>query len=247
MQDWAPGQIGQQTGQMIYGGAFQLPRGTPRHSYQIAVDVRTHNIVWKVESDVGCNAGATVTAGGLLLISRQDGTLRAYDSANGDEVWRFQLDAQAAPSPVVFEHDGRQKLLVFAGGSLYSPGPKSDSLWLLSLDGTQGPTELSSNTNAPPSIGGGNAAEAPLALPASPVDLAEGEQIYTAICNACHGPEGQGGHAEGGAIPVDSTIEHIFTTATRGGDKMPSFGAVYTPEQLKSVATHVRQNVLKTQ
>lgn len=245
--DFGEDELGVQTGEMIYGGGFKLPTGTTRRSYQIAVDTRTHNIVWKIESDVGCNAGATVTAGGLLLISRQDGTLRAYDSANGDEVWRFQLDAQAAPSPVVFEHDGRQKLLVFAGGSLYSPGPKSDSLWLMSLDGTQGPTELSSNTNAPPSIGGGNAAEAPLALPDSPVDLAEGEQIYTAICNACHGPEGQGGHAEGGAIPVDSTIEHIFTTATRGGDKMPSFGAVYTPEQLKNVATHVRQNVLQSQ
>jgi mono/diheme cytochrome c family protein len=203
--------------------------------------------VWKFESDVGCNAGATVTAGGLLLISRQDGTLRAYDSATGEEVWRHQLDAQVAHSPVVFEHEGQQKLLVFAAGSLFAAGPKSDSLWLLSLDGTLGPTELSTRGNAPPSIVAAEEA-APaelLALPDAPADLAAGEQIYTAICNACHGPEGQGGHAEGGAIPVDSTIEHIFTTASRGGEKMPAFAGVYTPEQLKSVATYVRESVLK--
>ena len=246
--DFAPEQLGVQTGEMIYGGGFKLPSGTTRRSYQIAVDVRTHNIVWKFESDVGCNAGATVTAGGLLLISRQDGTLRAYDSATGEEVWRHQLDAQVAHSPVVFEHNGQQKILVLAGGSLFSPGPKSDSLWLLSLDGSMGPTELSARGNTPPSIivaEDDAAAEAPLVLPDSAADLAEGEQIYAAICNACHGPEGQGGHAEGGAIPVDATIEHIFTTAMRGGDKMPAFAGVYTPEQLKSVATYVRESVLQ--
>jgi alcohol dehydrogenase (cytochrome c) len=245
--DFAPEQLGVQTGGMIYGGGFKLPSGTTRRSYQIAVDVRTHNIVWKFESDVGCNAGATVTAGGLLLISRQDGTLRAYDSATGEEVWRHQLDAQVAHSPVVFEHEGQQKLLVFAAGSLFAAGPKSDSLWLLSLDGTLGPTELSTRGNAPPSIVAAEEA-APvelLALPDAPADLVAGEQIYTAICNACHGPEGQGGHAEGGAIPVDSTIEHIFTTATRGREKMPAFAGVYTAEQLKSVATYVRESVLK--
>jgi mono/diheme cytochrome c family protein len=231
---------------MIYGGGFKLPSGTTRRSYQIAVDVRTHNIVWKFESDAGCNAGATATAGGLLLISRQDGTLRAYDSATGDEVWRHQLDAQVAHSPVVFEHEGQQKILVLAGGSLFSPGPKSDSLWLLSLDGSMGPTQLSGRSNTPPSIlVDDDAADAPLALPDSAVDLVEGATIYAAICNACHGPEGQGGHAEGGAIPRNATLEHIYTTATRGGDKMPAFAGVYTPAQLKSVATYVRNSVLQ--
>jgi PQQ-dependent dehydrogenase (methanol/ethanol family) len=244
--DFSEEQLGQQTGEMVYGGGFRLPSGTKRRSYQIAVDVRTHNIVWKFESDVNCNAGATVTAGDLLLISRQDGTLRAYDSNNGDEVWRFQLDAQVAHSPVVFEHKGQQKLLVFAAGSLFSPGPKSDSLWLLSLDGTMEQTELSSRGNTPPSIIVGDDTDNELlALPDSPVDLAEGEAIYTAICNACHGPDGQGGHAEGGAIPRDATVEHIFTTAMRGGDKMPSFNGVYSPEQLKNVANHIRNSVLQ--
>jgi glucose dehydrogenase/mono/diheme cytochrome c family protein len=246
MQDFDEDEIGVQTGQMIYGGAFQLPQGLPRRSYQIAVDVRTHGIVWKREQAAGCSMGATVTAGDLLLISRADGALHAYDSANGDELWSFQLDAPAVPSPVVFEYKGQQKILLFAGGSLFSGGGKSDSMWLLSLEGTGGESTDVTQAAAPPSINNEGDPEAlpPLALPDSPVDLAKGKEIYDGICLTCHGEDGQGGHAEGAPIPRDVTIEHIFTTATRGGEKMPPFGESYTPEELKSVATHVKENVL---
>jgi PQQ-dependent dehydrogenase (methanol/ethanol family) len=247
MQDFAPEEIGVQTGQMIYGGAFQLPRGTPRHSYQIAVDVRTHNIVWKFESNVGCSMGATVTAGDLLLISRSDGKLYAYDSSNGAELWSFQLDAPAVPSPVVFEHEGKQKILLFAGGSLFSGGGKSDSMWLLSLEGQAGESLDVTLAAPPPSINNDGDPEAlpPLALPDSPVDLARGKEIYASICLACHGEDGQGGHAEGAPIPVEATIEHIFTTATRGGQKMAPFGEAFTPAELKSVASYVKEEILQ--
>ena len=247
MQDFDEDEIGVQTGEMIYGGAFQLPRGTTRRSYQIAVDVRTHGIVWKREQGAGCSMGATVTAGDLLLIGRADGKLHAYDITNGDELWSFQLDAPPVPSPVVFEHEGQQKILLFAGGSLFSGGGKSDSLWLLSLDGTQGESQDVTVAVPPPSINNDGDPEAlpPLALPATEVDLARGQEIYASICLACHGEDGQGGHAEGAPIPVDASVEHIFTIATRGGQKMTPFGEAFTPAELKSVATYVKQQVLQ--
>jgi PQQ-dependent dehydrogenase (methanol/ethanol family) len=246
MHDFTEDQLGVQTGSAIFGGAFRLPRGAPRVSWQIGVDTRDHSIVWKKEQPDGCNAGATVTAGDLLLISRQNGKLMALDPATGEDLWSFQLDTLAAPSPVVFEHNGEQKILVYAAGSQYSSAPKSDSLWLLSLSGTIEGTQLSSRGNVPPALDGGDEAVAPtlLALPDSPVDLAKGNEIYGFICTSCHGVDGQGGHAEGGAIPRDASLELIFTTSMRGNDKMPAFADVYTPEDLKSVAAHVRQNVL---
>jgi hypothetical protein len=190
--------------------------------------------------------GATVTAGDLLLIGRSDGKLHAYDSTNGEELWAFQLDAPPVPSPVVFEHDGKQKILVFAGGSLFAGGGKSDSLWLLSLEGTQGESLDVTLAVPPPSINndGDPAALPPLDLPDTRPDLARGKEIYDSICLACHGEDGQGGHAEGAPIPENSTIQHIFTVATRGGQKMAPFGEVYTPEELKSVATYVEEQVL---
>ncbi|MEY4640841.1 MAG: hypothetical protein RLZZ227_835 [Pseudomonadota bacterium] len=246
LQEFGEDQLGVQTGQMIYGGAFQLPQGTNRTAYQVAVDVRTHAIVWKFESPAGCSMGATVTAGDLLLIGRSDGKLHAYDTANGAELWSFQLDAPPVPSPVVFEHEGKQKILVFAGGSLFAGGGKSDSLWLLSLDGTQGESLEVTQAVPPPSINNDDAPAAlpPLDLPDTRLDLARGKEIYDTVCLACHGENGQGGHAEGAPIPQNSTIQHIFTTATRGGVKMAPFGAVYSPEDLKSVATYVEQQVL---
>jgi PQQ-dependent dehydrogenase (methanol/ethanol family) len=246
MQDFDESQLGQQTGEMIYGGAFQLPRGTKRTAYQVAVDVRTHGVVWKREQANNCSTGATVTAGDLLLIGRSDGKLRAYDVANGDELWAFQLDAPAVPSPVVFEHKGQQKILVFAGGSLFAGGGKGDSLWLLSLDGTLGESIDVTQSVPAPSINNEGAPEAlpPLDLPDTDIDLARGQQIYSGICMACHGEDGQGGHAEGAPIPRDATIQHIFTQATRGGVRMAPFGQVYTPAELKSVATYVKESVL---
>ena len=247
MKDWKPEEIGQQTGQMIYGGAFQLPRGTPRHSYQIAVDVRTHNIVWKFESNVGCSTGATVTAGDLLLIGRSDGKLHAFDTTNGNELWSFQLDAPPVPSPVVFEHKGKQKILLFAGGSLFAGGGRSDSMWLLSLDGTLGEAQQVSAATPPPSINLDSDPEPLplLALPDTAVDLVRGKEIYDSICLACHGEDGQGGHAEGGPIPKETALDAIFTKANRGSDKMPAFANLFTPAELKSVAAYVRETVLR--
>ncbi len=247
MQNWTTKDLGVQTGQMIYGGAFQLPRNTERHSFQVAVDVRTHNIAWKFESKTGCSAGATATAGDLLLIGRSDSKLMAYDSSDGKELWSFQLDAPPIPSPVVFEYKGKQKILLFAAGSLFGGGGKSDSMWLLSLDGKMPAAAQANSAAPPPSINnaGDPAPLPPLALPDTKVDLARGKEIYGSLCVTCHGEDGQGGHAEGGPIPKDATIEHIFTTATRGGQKMPALGAAYTPADLKSVATYVRESVLK--
>ena len=244
MQEWTKDNLGKQTGNMIFGGAFQLPAGLPRHNYQVAVDVRTHKIVWKQEQQFGCSTGATVTAGDLLLISRNNGKLMAYDVANGNELWSFQLDAPAAPSPVTFMHKGKQKILVYAGGALFAGGGKSDSMWLLSLDGTIGESPTVTQTVTPPSVLA-SPKEPDLPLPAGEVNLARGKEIYGLVCNSCHGVDGQGGHAEGGAMPKDSSVAHIFSVATRGGQKMPPFGAAFKPEELKSVAEYVRKEVLK--
>lgn len=241
LMDFSEDELGVQTGNMIYGGAFRLPQGTTRTSYQVAVDVRDHSVVWRFVSDAGCNSGSTVTAGGLLLTGRQDGRLLAYNSADGELLWEFQTDAGIHPSPVVFEHKGKQKILVFAAGTVFGSGPKGDSLWLLSLDGTMGPTEPDlSRVSGPPSIN--NPSE--IAMPDSAPDLARGGEIYTSVCNACHGTDGQGGHAEGGAIPLDSTLEHIFNTANAGGEKMPPFASAFTPDELKSTAAYVLGTVL---
>ncbi len=239
--DFGTEDLGVQTGQMIYGGGFKLPQGMSRTSYRVAMQVQDHRIAWKHEATEGCSSGSTVTASGLLFMGSADGKLRAYDASTGQELWSFQTAAGIHPSPVIINHHGKQKILVYSAGTLFSAGPKGDSLWLLSLDGTIGetvPNELSVNV---PSI---LVEEEEPALPQSAIDIAIGQEIYQELCFACHGPDGQGGHAEGGAMPTDSSLEHIFVTAMKGGDKMPGFAGAYTPEELKSVAAYVEERVL---
>src|SRR5690606_15118310 len=85
-----------------------------------------------------------------------------------------------------------------------------------------------------------------IVMPITDPDLEVGQSIYMSVCNTCHGEDGQGGHAEGGAIPRDATLELIFATAVSGVDeKMPSFAGIYTPEQIKSVAGYILERVLE--
>lgn len=241
MVEFTEEELGVQTGNMIMGGTWQLPQGTPSKSFQAAVDVRSNTLVWRFQSPAGCNAGSVVTAGDLLLIGRADGRLMAYNSADGMPVWSFQTDAGIHPSPVVFEHEGQQKIAVFSAGTVFSSGPKGDSIWLLSLDGEMGPVEPD-----PASFRDRPALDPEqVELPDTEPDLARGERIYQEICMACHGADGQGGHAEGGAIPRDRALRDIYIAARNGGERMPAFEALYTPEELLSVAAFVEQVILK--
>ena len=241
MEPFGEDELGEQTGNMIMGGTWTLPQGTPRISYQNAVDVRTNTLVWQFQSPAGCSSGSTVTAGDLLLIGRADGRLMAYNSADGMPVWEFQTDAGVMPSPVVFEHKGRQKIALFSAGTVFSSGPKGDSVWLLSLDGEMGPVapDLSAVRGSPAL----NPAQ--VDLPESEPDLARGAAVYAEICAACHGQDGQGGHAEGGSIPRDIALENIYATAFSGGETMPAFGALYSEEDLLSVSVFIRETVLE--
>lgn len=240
MENFGEDQLGVQTGNMIMGGTWELPQGTPSVSYQNAVDVRSNTLVWQFQSPAGCNSGSTVTAGDLLLIGRQDGRLMAYNSETGMPAWEFQTDAGIHPSPVVFEHDGQQKIAVFSAGTVFASGPKGDSVWLFSLDGEMGPVEPD-----PSSVRGRPALNPDQAeLPDTEPDLARGEAVYGEICVACHGQDGQGGHAEGGSIPRDIELERIYSTALNGGDRMPSFEGQYSEEDLLNVSAYIREEVL---
>ncbi len=55
---------------------------------------------------------------------------------------------------------------------------------------------------------GGNPEAAKLAnpVPSSPESIAAGKRVYTRLCSRCHGPEGKGDGAAGGAVqPSDLT------------------------------------------
>jgi quinoprotein glucose dehydrogenase len=61
--------------------------------------------------------GPLVTAGGLLFIAATpDEKLRAFDAATGALLWEWKLPAAGFATPATYESEGRQILVVAAGG-----------------------------------------------------------------------------------------------------------------------------------
>jgi len=75
--------------------------------------------------------GALVTASGLVFIgAAMDNYLRAFDAGSGAELWRARLPAggQATPMTYTGAGDGRQYVVIAAGGHSYMRTTLGDSL-----------------------------------------------------------------------------------------------------------------------
>lgn len=68
--------------------------------------------------------GPLVTAGGLVFIgASMDERFHAYDKKSGELLWEYQLDAGAYATPATFEWEGKQYVIIAAGGA-GKPGTK---------------------------------------------------------------------------------------------------------------------------
>jgi quinoprotein glucose dehydrogenase len=112
-----------------------LPCQQPPWGSLVAVDANTGEILWR--SVLGLNenlpegkqlvgnsgsAGPTVTAGGLVFVgATRDHRLRAFDAANGRELWVTELDNDANANPMSYAgRSGRQHVAIVAGDRVYA-------------------------------------------------------------------------------------------------------------------------------
>ena len=113
-----------------------------------AIDLRTGRTLWdrplgsarrngpfgipsRLPIEIGTpnNGGAVVTAGGLVFIAATtDNLIRAVDLRTGKTVWRDVLPAGGQATPMTYEVDGRQYLVVMAGGHHFMETPIGDAL-----------------------------------------------------------------------------------------------------------------------
>ena len=107
--------------------AIQPPWGTLN-----AIDLNTNRYVWKIPfgevpalaaqgvKDTGSEnyGGGVVTAGGLFFIAAtdHDHKIRAFDKSNGKVLWEATLPAAGNATPAVYEVNGREYLVIGAGG-----------------------------------------------------------------------------------------------------------------------------------
>jgi acido-empty-quinoprotein group A len=86
-----------------------------------AIDYRTGKIVWNHEIGEGESiAGILTTAGHLLFSADNAGNLLALDPATGKTLWHLNIGGEMVASPMTYELDGRQYVLIPVQDVLYA-------------------------------------------------------------------------------------------------------------------------------
>jgi quinoprotein glucose dehydrogenase len=132
-----------------------------------AVDLKAGKIVWTSTRgsteeiapfglDLGTGTpnvgGPLATAGGLVFIgAAMDRYLRAFDAVSGKELWQGRLPATAQATPMTYEWQGRQYVVVAAGGHGQAGTAPGDSFVAFALprEGEPGPTWWSRHIDRP--------------------------------------------------------------------------------------------------
>jgi len=131
-----------------------MPCNKPPWGRLFAIDVSTGDIAW--ESVLGITdtlpadkqktgrpmlGGSMATAGGLVFIgATDDSRFRAFDSANGDELWVTRIDAGSHSAPITYQgEDGKQYVVVTAtGGGFVGDRSSADAIIAFALPAEEG-------------------------------------------------------------------------------------------------------------
>jgi quinoprotein glucose dehydrogenase len=119
--------------------AWEVPLGTPRDLF-----ARTIKVPLPFRWGTPNLGGAIVTGGGLVFIgAAMDDYLRAFDVETGRELWRGRLPAggQATPMTYRLEPDGRQYVVIAAGGHGRLGTTPGDAVVAFALPSEQGGPE----------------------------------------------------------------------------------------------------------
>jgi PQQ-dependent dehydrogenase (methanol/ethanol family) len=105
-------------GKLWLGGAFKVIPSEEQWGNVTAVDYNTGKIRWKVKTPQPMIGGILATAGGLVFTGEGNGQFKAYDSATGNVLWSFQAGAGVNAPPASYTVDGKQYIVVGAGGNV---------------------------------------------------------------------------------------------------------------------------------
>lgn len=110
-----------------------IPCTAPPWGELAAIDLNTGKIRWRIPfgtvKKMGIRSfehwgspnmgGALTTASGLIFIgAAMDDRFRAYNIWTGQKLWETKLPAQAAATPMTYQINGKQYIVISAGGAL---------------------------------------------------------------------------------------------------------------------------------
>lgn len=125
-----------------------LPCLSPPWGIIAGIDLDSGEIVWRhsigttedlagglaLELGTPSFGGPIITAGGVIFIAgTMDNYLRALDVATGEELWKGRLPAGGQATPMTYSKDGRQYVVIAAGGHAKSGTQQGDYLMAFAL------------------------------------------------------------------------------------------------------------------
>ncbi|WP_343682985.1 glucose/quinate/shikimate family membrane-bound PQQ-dependent dehydrogenase [Acinetobacter baylyi] len=112
-----------------------LPCKQPGWGYIAGVDLNSHEVVWKkrigtirdslpnlfqlpaLKIGVPGLGGTISTAGNVMFVgATQDNYIRAFNVSNGEKLWEARLPAGGQATPMTYEINGKQYVVIMAGG-----------------------------------------------------------------------------------------------------------------------------------
>jgi alcohol dehydrogenase (cytochrome c) len=121
-------------GKLWLGGAFTNVPGGVQTGNVSAVNYNTGKIAWQVKTPQPLIGGSLATSGGLLFTGEGNGAFKAYDSSNGKLLWQFQAGAGVDAPASSYVVDGKQYIVVGAGGNTQLDYKRGDSIIAFTLD-----------------------------------------------------------------------------------------------------------------
>ncbi len=115
-------------GKLWLGGAFKVIPTEAQAGNITAVDYNTGKIRWQVKTPQPMIGGILATAGGLVFTGEGNGRFRAYDARNGKVLWTFNAGAGVNAPPSSYSVDGKQYIVVGAGGNVQVNYKRGDTI-----------------------------------------------------------------------------------------------------------------------
>ena len=121
-------------GKLWLGGAFKVIPTEEQWGNVTAVDYNTGKIRWQVKTPQPMIGGVLATAGGLVFTGEGNGQFKAYDADTGSILWKFQAGAGVNAPPSSYTVDGKQYIVVGAGGNVQLDYKRGDAIIAFTVD-----------------------------------------------------------------------------------------------------------------
>jgi PQQ-dependent dehydrogenase (methanol/ethanol family) len=121
-------------GKLWLGGAFKVIATEESAGNVTAVDYNTGKIKWQVKTPEPMIGGILATDGGLVFTGEGNGLFKAYDANDGKVLWQFQAGAGVNAPPSSYTVDGRQYIVVGAGGNTQVDFKRGNNIIAFTVD-----------------------------------------------------------------------------------------------------------------